>query len=54
MWSNKLSGQEKIDLVGKDEMTGNGILMQSDKLKKYYKDVVWPAYYQKMLNGETA
>ena len=51
IWLNKLSGQEKMDLVGKDEMTGNGILMQSDKLKKHYKDVVWPEYYQKILNG---
>ncbi len=51
IWSNKLSGQEKTDLVGKDEMTaGHGILMQSDKLKKHYKDVIWPDYYQKLLN----
>ena len=51
VWSNKLSAQEKTELVGKDEMTGNGILMQSDKLKKHYREVIWPAHYQKLLNG---
>lgn len=53
VWSNTLTHQEKIELVGKDELGPNrAILTINDKLKNYYKNNFWKEQYYKIMNHE--
>jgi predicted transcriptional regulator len=53
VWSNSLTHQDKIDLVGKDELGPNrAILTVIDKLKEYYKNNLWKEQYQKICGKE--
>lgn len=53
VWENSLTQEEKIDLVGKDELGPNrAILTVHDKLRQYYKNNHWKEQYQKIINKQ--